>query len=502
MAILEKKERFYYNRSTLFSENHPISKEDYTTRYYYFVLLHRLSEKNQDLSPYLNPMMKVYQNRFRIRDEDYIKVTAVKNNETIVDLIREFKLIRKNYDPFTHRRTDKNNYKYLFIAHVLMFDEDMNRTLQSPFFNDVKDSLRIKEDLLEEIICFVKKINENKIEEAEEMLNQKELRELAYFCDEIRANDEESQKNSPEVLVMATMSAGKSTFINSILGDDLLPSKNEACTAKVVTLKNRINLPFYIGYKDGITKSFASFINHKQLVKWNSEDEDIQIYLEGPFSTYFPDNTFVTLVDTPGPNNSMDKQHSDVALQRLEENHQHIFYLLNAANLATDDDRGLLIQILKRVPEDRWDKDLTFIINRMDEIDLEKDESIVGVFNNVLAYLTSLGIKKPRIIPFSSRAAKLLQMTLEGKKLSRKEKHDTNNYLEIYLDEKYSLVGPSRFGHISEADNVFIEKALKSRGELDSNLKIALWNTGFFAVIQSLKEIANANNQKGKGEYI
>ena len=41
-----------------------------------------------------------------------------------------------------------------------------------------------------------------------------------------------------EVAVIATMSSGKSTLINSFLETDLMPSKQQACTSKTVRIKN------------------------------------------------------------------------------------------------------------------------------------------------------------------------------------------------------------------------------------------------------------------------
>ena len=41
-----------------------------------------------------------------------------------------------------------------------------------------------------------------------------------------------------EVCVVATMSAGKSTLINSMLGAKLMPSKQEACTAIITKIKD------------------------------------------------------------------------------------------------------------------------------------------------------------------------------------------------------------------------------------------------------------------------
>lgn len=41
-------------------------------------------------------------------------------------------------------------------------------------------------------------------------------------------------KNIFKVCIVATMSSGKSTFINSIIGDEIMPEKNEACTARTM----------------------------------------------------------------------------------------------------------------------------------------------------------------------------------------------------------------------------------------------------------------------------
>ena len=43
-------------------------------------------------------------------------------------------------------------------------------------------------------------------------------------------------KNIFKVCVVATMSSGKSTFINSIIGEEIMPEKNEACTARTMAV--------------------------------------------------------------------------------------------------------------------------------------------------------------------------------------------------------------------------------------------------------------------------
>jgi len=41
-----------------------------------------------------------------------------------------------------------------------------------------------------------------------------------------------------EVAVLATVSNGKTTFINALLGKNVLPTQNMACTAKLVKIKD------------------------------------------------------------------------------------------------------------------------------------------------------------------------------------------------------------------------------------------------------------------------
>ena len=47
------------------------------------------------------------------------------------------------------------------------------------------------------------------------------------------------QKDLFEVIVVATMSAGKSTVINALIGQELLHSANEATTATITRIHDK-----------------------------------------------------------------------------------------------------------------------------------------------------------------------------------------------------------------------------------------------------------------------
>ena len=69
--------------------------------------------------------------------------------------------------------------------------------------------------------------------------------ELKKEIEDKKALEEfEIAKNSEaEVSIIATMSSGKSTLLNAILGKEILPSKNEACTATICRIKDNKNIP-------------------------------------------------------------------------------------------------------------------------------------------------------------------------------------------------------------------------------------------------------------------
>ena len=58
-----------------------------------------------------------------------------------------------------------------------------------------------------------------------------------------------------EVVVVATMSAGKSTVINALIGKELLHSANEATTATITRIHDKDDLPFFSGNAYGYSQN-------------------------------------------------------------------------------------------------------------------------------------------------------------------------------------------------------------------------------------------------------
>jgi len=432
-----KIDSFYFSRCTLFSDNHPILKEAYVTRLYYFTLLKTLIEQEEEYEPYLPAMMKIYSNRWGIKEEDYITICNNKI-ESKAELLKMLKAIRKNYYSFIGWKLYKRNYKYLFLTHALLLSKDIEIVIKSALFNEMKGHLKIKEKVFNQIVAFVKELEKNGNTEPIDF--HKALKELQYFTNSKLDYEWEIKKENRKILVLATVSAGKSTFINSIVGKELLPTKNEACTAKVISITNQQSLPFFIGYKAGDSLEIESLIDSNHLLQWNLSEENANIHIVGPFSPNITLDKKTTLIDTPGTNNSRNKDHAETTFSLMEEDQfHHVFYILNATNLASDDDRDLLVKLLENIPKEDWSKRITFVINKMDEIDEGANESMVGIVETVKLYLKHLGVTRPRLLPFSSYSTILLLKSLQEEKMTRKEQKDFHNLLDLFLFDEIDL---------------------------------------------------------------
>ena len=129
-------------------------------------------------------------------------------------------------------------------------------------------------------------------------------------------------------------------------------------------------------------------LDASHLNKWNEDEKIKEIKIEGPTNTY--KGKCFCVIDTPGPNNSMDKNH-EVAMEKAiqKSNYKKVFYLLNASQLGTEDDQRLL----HFIKENCGEKNVLFVVNKSDVIDDTEEENLTLISKNVEKYLTQNGFK-------------------------------------------------------------------------------------------------------------
>lgn len=235
------------------------------------------------------------------------------------------------------------------------------------------------------------------------------------------------------VSVFSTMSAGKSTFVNALLGHDYLPSKNEVCTAKIITISDIDYIDYCLGYavkKGG--RIFNAKVDQKILEAWNNDLEVSEIVLEGDLDRISSEQTVTVIHDTPGVNYSGDADHKRITAQHLIDSKPNVILcLLDATQMFTLDFADALAA-LKKCTESGNKVKVLFIINKVDSFDPQK-ESLKDMIASTVEYLGKHNFEQPVIIPVSSRAARLFKMALlDNIEFSRKDGLLFNEYWDFF----------------------------------------------------------------------
>lgn len=259
-------------------------------------------------------------------------------------------------------------------------------------------------------------------------------------------------------LVVSTMSSGKSTLINALVGEDLLPSMNRACTAKSIAILDNDRKPYFAIHtvnKEGKYSIIEKIT--KDIVKGINETNDIEeMIIEGEIKGIRNSKKSLLLIDTPGINNSMDLSHEAVTKNVLEDYSEGlILYVINAQQIATYDESNFLSLIAKKLKENKNFR-IIFVINKMDLIDPQKENP--GDFvKNCKEYIEEKGFKDPVIVPICAYSALLFKKAIEKQKLTEWEEEEFFRHYKRFKRQGFSL-----------QDYVYTPK----RGDLEDFVKI------------------------------
>ena len=303
---------------------------------------------------------------------------------------------------------------------------------------------------------------------------------------------EEVKNGIFEVSVIATMSSGKSTLINSLLHKELLPSKNEACTATIARILDNDDMDGYEAEcyaADGKTIIYRrSTVDAEKLQKYNSDKNVAYIDIEGNIPAIDSNKIRLCLRDTPGPNNSRDENHGRLTQSIIKRTNAVVLYVLNATNSGVTDDKALLQSIAEEMAtagkqsRDRF----IFVINKCDDLDEEKGETIENLLQNTREYLKECGITEPTLIPTSALLALLVRKARNHEHLSRKEKKELDQ-VEDFVEnellhfEKYATLTPTVRAYLQKQ----VDKYHKNKDDWDLEAAI---HSGVPAVEQTIKE--------------
>lgn len=303
---------------------------------------------------------------------------------------------------------NKTDFRYLLISQLFYTFELIGIPVKVDFRNLLQEKLLFNEKEFAKVL--------NNIINPKLITDKKIIQSFSDYLDFKEALSSYNSLRIANIGVCATMSAGKSTFVNALLGDDYLPSRNEATTARITSVYDNDHSQKLIGFTMSGNKlaEIESNVSEKDVDSWNSDSDITRIFLQGDLDNIGNNGIVVSVHDTPGTNNSGDKNHHDITVNFLSsQKFDVLIFVANATQLCINDEYELLKEIYEKVVKPN-NLPVIFVLNKADEFDPEK-EDISQIITKYSDYLCEIGFENPKIFPVSSKAARLLKMAKKGR---------------------------------------------------------------------------------------
>ncbi|KPB04501.1 hypothetical protein AAV98_11265 [Bacillus sp. CHD6a] len=285
-----------------------------------------------------------------------------------------------------------------------------------------------------------------------------------------------------EITVVATMSAGKSTLINSLLQRKIMPSSQEACTATIARIKDTDDPDFFaVAYDDNGNKvKSVNDVTLEDMSKLNADENVSTIHIEGDIPFTSTEEMSLVLIDTPGPNNSRNENHLKTTFKNLDESSKAlVLYILNATQLGVNDDSKLLdvvansMKVGGKQSKDRY----LFVVNKIDNFRKGEDD-VQQSLEKVRKYLADRDIHNPNLFPAAALPAldirELMknpaaidedledEILMTARKLNRNQQLHLEHYATLTSSTKKKIF--DRLAQVDDGDIMNLETALIHSG--------------------------------------
>ena len=388
------------NIAQIFIE-HPLLKENIKLKKAYISSLEYFTSKYSSKDLWANKVLKLYISNF-FKQENY---------EYNSNILENIKIIQKT----RFRWFEFYNYFYCFIYDCLFINS----------FDDKKKGNLILEDLY--------KLTEKKdsdffkvFYDETEMKNK--YKNVENFRKYLKLNKDHQEKPEKKVLLVGTLSSGKSSLINALVGKKINKVQSSTCTSKAHHILEK-------PYEDNLIYEWDHELElnaDKETLMLNNEDnKENKIFIGTYFNTFTNEKKYrLHLIDSPGINSSTYKEHKEITNSVLNnEKIDLLIYVFNAEHIATTDDE----KYLKYLRENYKGK-ILFLVNKLDTFRI-KDDSVSQTLENLEKYLIRLEFKNLEIYPISAYSAFLAKTKIFNNDL---DDYETIDYelLEKKLSKK------------------------------------------------------------------
>jgi hypothetical protein len=292
-----------------------------------------------------------------------------------------------------------------------------------------------------------------------------------------------------EINVVATMSSGKSTLINALLGKQLMPTANEATTATIVRIVDDKDKDVFSAKafdQDGNLVKELESVSLGDMKALNSDPNVSIVELQGNIPFVRNTGMRLVLIDTPGPNNSRDKRHEQMTYEMLENSDKSlVLFVMNGEQLSINDEKTFLDFVcgtMKDVGKQARERYI-FAVNKLDAYK-PKDEGLDCIdraLDNVKKGLEDREIICPNIFPVAALPAlQLRSKDDEAGELSTFIMR-SNKYECMHFDNYYS------YSHLPMRSKAVIDAGIVAS---DDNGKV-LFYTGIKSIEEAINQYVN-----------
>ena len=292
-----------------------------------------------------------------------------------------------------------------------------------------------------------------------------------------------------EVCVVATMSAGKSTLINAMLGEKLMPSKQEACTAIITRIKDTDSEKWQaeVYDRDNSLLETQTELTLEIMERLNQSERVSLIKANGNIPFVTAEDVSLVLIDTPGPNNSRDPEHRRVQSEFLGRSSKSLVLYIMEGTFGSDDDNALLQRVADSMSVGgKQSKDrFIFVVNKMDDRKKEDGET-EQTLERIRMYLKQHGIMNPNLFPAAALPALNIRLINSGVELDE----DTLDETEVKvrkLNRNADLHFES-FSPLPSSIRKNMQQEIEIAKENDDIYKQALIHTGVVSVEAAIRQ--------------
>lgn len=306
-----------------------------------------------------------------------------------------------------------------------------------------------------------------------------------------------------DICVIATMSSGKSTLINAMLGEKLMPSKQEACTAIITYIKDSLNADRWqavVYDKEGKNIESRENLTYSDMECFNGDQRVSHIEINGNIPFVSAEDVSLVLIDTPGPNNARDPEHKKVQNNFLEKSSKSVVLYIMEGTFGSDDDNALLKKVAESMKVGgKQSKDrFIFVVNKMDDRKKE-DGNTEDTLKRIRAYLEKHGIVNPNLFPAAALPALNIRLIEKSKELVDEDTFDdTGTKVRKFNRNSNGSMHFETYAPLPRSIRENINRQLEEAREQEDANAEALIHTGIPSVEAAIRQYAQKYSKTAK----